>query len=99
MLDSSIMGMGKGAGNLNTELLLEHINIMSYTKYNISPLLEIIDTVLRLNYKDPFLKDAINKTASEYEDISSRKRQESDPQHSSGLEIKCFGKSKESRLN
>ena len=47
MLDSSIMGMGKGAGNLNTELLLEHINIMSHTKYNISPLLEIIDTVIK----------------------------------------------------
>lgn len=59
--------------------------------------LEIIDTVLRLNYKDPFLKDAINKTASEYEDIPSRKRQESVPQDSSGLEIKCFGKLKKGR--
>lgn len=27
MLDCSIMGMGKGAGNLNTELLLEHLNL------------------------------------------------------------------------
>ena len=26
-LDSSVMVMGKGAGNLNTELLLEHLNL------------------------------------------------------------------------
>ena len=47
MLDSSIMGMGKGAGNLNTELLLEHINLTKNKSYNISPLLEIIDTVVK----------------------------------------------------
>lgn len=46
MLDSSIMGMGKGAGNLNTELLLEHLNISYGKDYNISPLLEVIDKVL-----------------------------------------------------
>lgn len=46
MLDSSIMGMGKGAGNLNTELLLEHLNIFYGKKYQISPLLEVIDKVL-----------------------------------------------------
>lgn len=46
MLDSSIMGMGKGAGNLNTELLLEHLNIFYGKHYKISPLLEVIDKVL-----------------------------------------------------
>ena len=46
MLDSSIMGMGKGAGNLNSELLLEHLNLYYSKKYNISPLLEVIDKVL-----------------------------------------------------
>lgn len=46
MLDSSIMGMGKGAGNLNSELLLEHLNLYYGKKYNISPLLEVIDKVL-----------------------------------------------------
>ena len=46
MLDCSIMGMGKGAGNLNTELLLEHLNIYYGKHYNISPLLEVIDKVV-----------------------------------------------------
>lgn len=46
MLDSSIMGMGKGAGNLNTELLLEHLNLHYGKKYKISPLLEVIDKVI-----------------------------------------------------
>lgn len=46
MLDSSIMGMGKGAGNLNTELLLEHLNLYYGKKYKITPLLEVIDKVI-----------------------------------------------------
>lgn len=46
MLDSSIMGMGKGAGNLNTELLLEHLNLFYGKKYDINPLLEVMDQVL-----------------------------------------------------
>ena len=46
ILDSSVLGMGKGAGNLNTELLLEHLNIFFKKKYSISPLLDLIDNVL-----------------------------------------------------
>lgn len=46
MLDSSIMGMGKGAGNLNTELLLEHLNLYYGKNYKIAPLLEVIDNVI-----------------------------------------------------
>lgn len=46
MLDCSIMGMGKGAGNLNTELLLEHLNMYYGKNYQIAPLLEVIDKVI-----------------------------------------------------
>ncbi|MBQ7490865.1 MAG: aldolase catalytic domain-containing protein [Bacteroidales bacterium] len=46
MLDCSIMGMGKGAGNLNTELLLEHLNLYYGKHYKIAPLLEVIDKVV-----------------------------------------------------
>lgn len=46
MLDCSIMGMGKGAGNLNTELLLEHLNLYYGKSYQIAPLLEVIDKVV-----------------------------------------------------
>lgn len=45
-LDCSIMGMGKGAGNLNTEILLEHLNLFYGKKYNVAPLLEVIDKVI-----------------------------------------------------
>jgi 4-hydroxy 2-oxovalerate aldolase len=46
MIDASIMGMGKGAGNLNTELLLEHLNLYYGKKYKIAPLLEVMDKVI-----------------------------------------------------
>ena len=46
MLDSSIMGMGRGAGNLNTELILSHLNQYYGGRYNISPLLNVMDTVI-----------------------------------------------------
>ncbi len=46
VIDSSILGMGKGAGNLNTELFLEHLNLYYGKNYKIGPLLEVIDKVL-----------------------------------------------------
>ena len=46
ILDSAILGMGKGAGNLNTELFLEHLNLYYGKNYKIAPLLEVIDQVL-----------------------------------------------------
>lgn len=46
MLDCSIMGMGKGAGNLTTELILEHLNLFYGKSYNVAPLLEVIDKVI-----------------------------------------------------
>lgn len=46
MLDSSIMGMGRGAGNLNTELILSHLNLYYGGNYRIAPLLNVMDTVL-----------------------------------------------------
>mgnify|MGYP002624806318 CR=1 FL=1 len=46
ILDCSIMGMGKGAGNLNTELLLEHLNLYYGKHYDTRPLLEVIDKVI-----------------------------------------------------
>ena len=45
ILYSSIMCMGKGAGNLNTELLMEHLNLYYRKCYNISPILTVIDEV------------------------------------------------------
>lgn len=54
MLDASIMGMGKGAGNLNTELLLEHLNLYYGKKYLLSPLMEVIDQVISVIHKEMY---------------------------------------------
>ena len=52
MLDSSVMGMGKGAGNLNTELLMEHLNLYYGKSYKTYPLMELIDQVINVIHKD-----------------------------------------------
>ena len=46
ILDSSIYGMGRGAGNLNTELLIEELNDNFETGYQLKPLLNIIDEII-----------------------------------------------------
>ncbi|WP_349688861.1 aldolase catalytic domain-containing protein [Campylobacter coli] len=43
ILDSSVFGMGKGAGNANTELILSYLNEKFKTNYDIDQILEIID--------------------------------------------------------
>lgn len=51
IIDSSVYGMGRGAGNLNTELFIEYLNDMRNTRYGIKPLLNIIDEVLESFYQ------------------------------------------------
>jgi 4-hydroxy 2-oxovalerate aldolase len=46
IIDSSIYGMGRGAGNLNTELFVEYLNDNAGGRYNLKPLLSIIDEML-----------------------------------------------------
>lgn len=46
LVDSSIYGMGRGAGNLNTELFVEFLNDNIGKNYSLQPLLNIIDEVL-----------------------------------------------------
>ena len=43
IIDSSVFGMGRGAGNLCTELLTQYINENTCEKYDIIPILEIMD--------------------------------------------------------
>ncbi len=45
-VDSSIYGMGRGAGNLNTELIIEHLNELNGESYYLKPVLNIMDNVL-----------------------------------------------------
>ena len=46
IIDSSVYGMGRGAGNLNTELFVEYLNRNAGKNYSIKPLLSIIDEIL-----------------------------------------------------
>lgn len=51
IIDSSIYGMGRGAGNLNTELFIKYLNENDEGDYNIKPLLTIIDEILNEFYQ------------------------------------------------
>lgn len=51
IIDSSIMGMGRGAGNLNTELFLGYLNDNAEKEYDIKPLLAIVDKILTPFYE------------------------------------------------
>jgi 4-hydroxy 2-oxovalerate aldolase len=46
VVDSSIYGMGRGAGNLPTELIMNYLNDSFGKKYNVEPLLTVVDNVI-----------------------------------------------------
>lgn len=50
IIDASVYGMGRGVGNLATELLAEYINVNVQVKYAIIPLLSIADRYLMSIY-------------------------------------------------
>lgn len=47
IIDSSVFGMGRGAGNLNTELVTQYINTNFGLQYNNLEILEILDTYIK----------------------------------------------------
>lgn len=55
IIDASIYGIGRGAGNLNSELIADYLNTTLNKDYNTLPLLEIIDEFLNsLMKKNPW---------------------------------------------
>lgn len=54
ILDSSVFGMGRGAGNLNTELFVEYLNDNIGAQYVLKPLLTIIDEILNPFYQQNY---------------------------------------------
>lgn len=54
IIDSSIYGMGRGAGNLNTELFIDYLNDIRGTSYDLKPLLHVIDEVLNRFYRENY---------------------------------------------
>ena len=51
-IDSSVFGMGRGAGNLCSELITQHINSISKEKYNLLPILELVDECINPIFKE-----------------------------------------------
>jgi 4-hydroxy 2-oxovalerate aldolase len=51
IIDTTIYGMGRGAGNLNTELFIQYLNENMDRKYDIKPLLRVIDEILDTFYQ------------------------------------------------
>ena len=52
IIDSSIYGMGRGAGNLNTELLADYLNKKHNKDYKIENILELIDSYFNALHKN-----------------------------------------------
>lgn len=72
-IDSSVFGMGRGAGNLCTELLTQYINENIEDKYGIIPILEIMDEYIMpiynlhtWGYSAPYYIAAINSCHPNY---------------------------------
>lgn len=54
IIDASVFGMGRGAGNLNIELFAEYLNQSYHKNYNIEPILEIFDECLKPIFANQF---------------------------------------------
>ena len=46
VIDSSVYGMGRGAGNLPTELIIDYLNKYHNSHYNLLPILNLVDNIL-----------------------------------------------------
>lgn len=80
-LDSSVYGMGRGAGNLNTELIASYLNDHRTRKYEIEPILEIVDEFIinikkehEWGYSVPYYLAAINGCHPNYAGYLSGKQ-------------------------
>lgn len=73
IIDSSVFGMGRGAGNLCTELITQYINENIERKYNIESILEIVDEHIsnimlkyKWGYSIPYYIAAVNNCHPDY---------------------------------
>lgn len=73
IIDASVFGMGRGAGNLNIELFAKHLNRHYGKKYNIEPFLEVFDECLKpifarqfWGYSLPFYLSSIHNCHPNY---------------------------------
>lgn len=52
IIDISVYGMGRGAGNLNSELFLAHLNDITESRYSIKPIVNLMDEVIGKFYDE-----------------------------------------------
>lgn len=78
IIDSTCLGMGQGAGNVQTEIVANHLNEHCGSDYNYDSILDVCDIIEEFNaenlwgYSLTFLLPAINKTAYKFS-VSLRK--------------------------
>lgn len=79
ILDSTVSGMGQGAGNLQTELILPYLNCRFGKKYNLNDVLDVCDEIESLTvlgnwgYSVELALPAIHKTAYKYASVMRKK--------------------------
>lgn len=80
IIDASVFGMGRGAGNLNAELFAKYLNQNHGKSYNIEPLLEVFDECLKpifihsfWGYSLPFYLSSIHNCHPNYAMFFSEK--------------------------
>lgn len=80
IIDASVFGMGRGAGNLNLELFAKFLNDTCDKNYNIEPILEVFDECLKpifinsfWGYSLPFYLSAIHNCHPNYASFFSKK--------------------------
>lgn len=73
IIDSSVFGMGRGAGNLCTELITRYLNNQYGMDYHLLPLMEIIDLYINNYFKEyywgysvPYYVAAMTKSHPNY---------------------------------
>jgi len=78
IIDSTCLGMGQGAGNVQTEIVANYLNEEFSSEYNYDYILDVCDRIDKFNnenlwgYSLTFLLPAINKTAYKFS-VSLRK--------------------------
>ena len=75
ILDSSLLGMGRGVGNLHTEMMCNHLNKHKSSNYDEFKIIELIDKYIKSikdeygwGYSVPYFLTAINKCHPNYAD-------------------------------
>ncbi len=73
LIDSTFYGMGRGAGNLPTEIIVLYMELMGKKKYNVIPILNCIDTYflplrkeMEWGYQLPFMLSGMYKCHPSY---------------------------------